>query len=135
MDAKAQRRKGENELSRRVIGAAIEVHRRLGPGLLEAIYEECLCVELRRLRIPHERQKPVPIVYREVLVGPAYRLDLLVGGILVVEIKATETRAAIHAAQLLTYLRLTGCRLGLVINFGLQTVREGIERVVNNLLD
>ena len=133
LDAKALRRRGENELSHAVIGAAIEVHRELGPGLLENIYEECLCIEIERRGIAYERQKPVPVIYKGVPVGIEYRMDLLVDGILVVELKALETRAALHAAQLLTYLKLTGCKLGLMVNFGLETIRDGIERVVNGL--
>ena len=135
MDAKARRRKGENELSHDVIGAAIEVHRELGPGMLETVYEEGLCFELMGRGIRYERQTPVPVIYKGVQVGVEYRLDLLVEGILVVELKASEKRAPLHAAQLLTYLRLTGCKLGLLINFGQETVRDGIERVVNGLSD
>jgi GxxExxY protein len=133
LDAKAQRRRDENELSYAVIGAAIDVHRELGPGLLESIYEECLCIELRNRGIGYERQRAVPVVYKGVDVGIGYRLDLLVERVLVVELKVSETCAAIHASQVLTYLRLTGCRLGLLINFGMPTVRDGVERIVNDL--
>ena len=133
MDAKAQRRKEENHLSHEVIGAAIEVHRRLGPGLLESVYEECLSIELRNRGIAHERQKPVSVVYRGVDVGAGYRADLIIEGILIVELKAMATCAPVHKAQLLTYLRLTGCKLGLLINFGMETLRDGIERVADGL--
>jgi GxxExxY protein len=135
-NAKARRRKGrkdENELSYVVIGASIDVHRRLGPGLLEAVYEACLCAELDRVGVRYERQKAVPVVYDGAYVGIGYRLDLLVEGVLVVEVKAVAEMLPIHKAQLLTYLRLADCRLGLLINFGLETAREGIERIANGL--
>ena len=100
---------------------------------MEAIYEKCLCIEFDRRGIHHERQVPVPVVYRGVPVGVHYRLDLLVEKALVVELKVSEANTPVYRAQVLTYLRLMDCRLGLLINFGMATVRDGIERVVNGL--
>ena len=123
----------ENALSKVVIGAAIEVHRQLGPGLLESVYEECLAYELNRRHIPFERQKPIPVVYHEVHLDCGFRLDLLVDSLVVVELKAVDELAPIHQAQMLTYLKLTGCKLGLLLNFNEAKLRDGIKRVVLNL--
>lgn len=122
----------ENEITKEVIGAAIEVHRALGPGLLESAYEECLCRELALRSISFERQKPLPVGYKGVQLDCGYRLDLLVGGLVVVEIKAVDALAPIHEAQLLTYLRLGGWSVGLLINFNVPVVRDGIKRLVHN---
>lgn len=123
----------ENTLSNQIIGAALEVHRQLGPGLLESAYEECLAYELSLRSIPFERQKPVPVVYKGVQLDCGFRLDLLVGGLVVVELKAVDALMPIHQAQVLTYLKLTGCKLGLLINFNVLRLREGIKRMVLNL--
>jgi GxxExxY protein len=120
----------DQELTHVIIGAAIEVHRALGPGLLEAVYEECLSSELASRGVPFERQKPVPLVYRDVKLACGYRLDLLVAGRIVVEVKAIEAVAPIHEAIMLTYLRLSGCRLGLLINFHSAVLKDGIRRFV-----
>lgn len=117
------------ELSGVVIGAAVEVHRHLGPGLLESAYHACLAHELAGRGVPFQAQVPLPLVYKEVRVDCAYRLDLLVAGWLVVEVKAVERLDRIHEAQLLTYLRLTGCPLGLLINFHSPTLATGIRRL------
>ncbi len=122
----------DKQLTYEIIGAAIEVHRQLGPGLLESAYEECLCRELAIRNIPFERQKPLPLVYKDLKLDCGYRLDLLVGGRVVVEIKATESLAPIHEAVVLTYLRLSGCGLGLLINFHAMTLKSGIRRFVHN---
>ena len=123
----------ENKISASVIDAAIEVHRVLGgPGLLESIYEDALAHELGLRNIPIKRQLPVPILYKGVPVKDALRLDLLVDDCVVVEIKATENLLKVHSAQVLTYLRLTRGKLGLVLNFGQTLLRDGISRVVNN---
>lgn len=119
-----------NAVSHAVIGAAIEVHRALGPGLLESAYEECLAEEFRKRTIPFERQKPVPLVYCAVKLDCGYRLDFLVDGCVVVEIKAIEALAPIHDAVVLTYLKLSGCRLGLLINFHVEVLKRGIRRLV-----
>ena len=124
----------ENEISRVVVGSAIEVHRTLGgPGLLESVYEEALAWELGHRGLSVERQKPVPVVYKGRTLATPLRLDLLVGGKVILECKATSHYNEVFEAQLLTYLRLTGCRLGLVINFGEKKVIDGVHRVVNNL--
>ena len=123
----------ENELSKELIGAAIEVHRHLGPGLLESAYEEALCYELELRSIPHERQKYQSLNYKDKTLKTDYRIDLLVGGKVIVEIKARETVAPIDKAQTLTYLRLSGAKLGLIINFHEPLLKDGITRIVNNL--
>ncbi len=120
----------DSDLTHAVIGAAIEIHRALGPGLLEAVYEECLARELTLRAIPFERQKPVPLVYKDLKLECGYRLDLLVAGRIVVEIKAVETLAPIHESIMLTYLRLSGCKLGLLINFHTPVLKDGIKRYV-----
>ncbi len=118
------------EVSGRVIGFAIEVHRTLGPGLLESAYEQCLCHELTQSGIAFQRQVPVPIVYKGLELECAYRLDLVVNRQLIVEIKAVEKLLPIHSAQLLTYLKLTGIHAGLLMNFHTEVLRDGIKRVV-----
>lgn len=117
-----------NQITRDIIGAAIEVHRQLGPGLLESSYRECLCRELLLRGIPFEREKPLPLEYKGIHLGCGYRLDLLVAGGVVVEIKSVEALPPIHDAQLLTYLRIGGWRLGLLINFNVAVLKNGIHR-------
>ena len=118
-----------NELSGKVIGAAIEVHKVLGPGLLESAYEQCLCHELDLKGIPFERQKELPIEYKGVKLDCGYRLDVVVSSQLILELKACESLEPIHEAQLLTYLKLTGIKLGLLINFNMPVLKEGIKRL------
>ena len=118
-----------------IIGAAIEVHRALGPGLLESAYEACLVFELAEQGLKIERQKPLPVVYREVKLDCGYRLDILVENAVVVEIKVMDRLAPIHKAQLLSYLKLSGCKVGLLINFNVKVLKDGIVRVVNNFPD
>ena len=120
------------QLTHEIIGAAIEVHRTLGPGLLESAYEECLARELKLRRIPFERQKPIPLVYKDVKLDCGYRIDLLVDSRVVVELKAVEALAPVHDAVVLTYLRLSDCRIGLLINFNIAVLRDGIRRLVDN---
>jgi GxxExxY protein len=120
----------ESDLTHKIIGAAMEVHRTLGPGLLESAYEECLARELVLQGAKFERQKPVPVVYKDVKLECGYRLDFLVESKVVVELKAVESLAPVHEAILLTYLRLSGCRLGLLINFNVATLKEGVRRLV-----
>jgi GxxExxY protein len=119
-----------NELTRTVIGAAMDVHRSLGPGLLESAYQQCLCRELEMRRIPFEHEKPLPLEYKGIRCECGYRLDLLVAGSLVVEVKSVEALAPIHEAQLLTYLRLGGWRVGLLINFNVPILKQGIPRKI-----
>ena len=122
----------EHLITQNIIGAAIEVHRRLGPGLLEATYEMCLAQEFKFQNIPFERQCSYPLVYREAVLESAYRIDFLVESQVVVEIKAVEAISKIHVAQLLTYLRLLNLRKGLILNFNVPALKEGIKRVSND---
>jgi GxxExxY protein len=122
-----------NELSSRIIGAAIEVHKTLGPGLLESVYEECLCHELRLKGFSFERQKLLPIQYKGKQLDCGYRLDIVVEKAIILELKSCERIELIHKAQLLTYLRLSGLHLGLLFNFNTLVMRDGIVRVVNQL--
>jgi len=124
----------ENEISRIIVEAAIEVHRELGgPGLLESIYEEAMVHELHLRGVRVDRQQPIPILFKGVKLATPLRLDLRVDGLVLVDIKSVETWNPIFQAQMLTYLRLTGLKLGLVINFGERRVVDGIHRVVNGL--
>jgi GxxExxY protein len=122
-----------NQITQEVIGAAIAVHRALGPGLLESAYQECLCQELALRRIPFERQVPLPLEYKGIRCECGYRLDILVAGVVVVEVKSIEAIAPIHEAQLLTYLRLGGWRVGLLMNFNVVVLKDGIRRKVLGL--
>ncbi len=124
-----------NELTDSVIGACIEIHRALGPGLLESAYEECLCHELSVAGIKFERQKPLPVRYKEVNLNCGYRLDLVVEQKLIVELKTVESLLPIHEAQLLTYLKLSGLTLGMLINFNVPVLKSGIKRIANNFQD
>ncbi|MBK8582381.1 MAG: GxxExxY protein [Flavobacteriales bacterium] len=124
-----------DELSEQIIGAAIEVHRELGPGLLESIYEHCLELELRKLGLTVLRQHKVNVEYKGAQLDLGFRIDLWVDGRVIVEIKAVEAKHPVHAAQLLTYLKLTDCRLGLLINFNQQTLVKGVNRVANGLIE
>jgi GxxExxY protein len=117
-----------NRITSDVIGAAIEVHRQLGPGLLESSYRECLCRELLLRGIAFEREKPLPLEYKGIHLGCGYRLDLLVAGCVVAEVKSIESLAPIHDAQLITYLRIGGWRVGLLINFNVAVLKSGIRR-------
>ena len=122
----------ENLLSNRIVGAAIEVHRELGgPGLLEAVYEEALTYELKEIGLDVQRQKNLPIIYKGIELEKRFVLDLLVENKVVIEVKAIEKFNAVYASQLLTYLRLGGYRLGMLLNFGNTYLKDGIHRVVN----
>ena len=123
----------EDNLSKEIIGAAIEVHRNLGPGLLESAYEECLCRELAICDIAFERQKPLAVSYKGVKLDCGYRLDIVVGGLIILELKAVDQIEPIHEAQLLTYLKLSNLKLGILINFNVPILRDGIKRIVNGL--
>ncbi len=117
-------------LSGQIIGAAIEVHRNLGPGLLESAYEECLAYELRQKKLSYERQKELPIVYKNLKLEYGYKLDLLVEDSIIVEIKSVEKIAPVHTAQILTYMRLANIKIGLLINFNVTVLKNGIKRFV-----
>jgi GxxExxY protein len=119
-----------NQLTGRVIGAAIEVHKTLGPGLLESAYEECLCRELDLHGLHYTQQKPLPIEYKGVKLDCGYRIDVLVEDVVIVELKSVESLEPIHEAQLLTYLKLTGRKVGLLINFNVPVLRDGIKRMM-----
>jgi len=120
----------ERELTQAIIGALIEVHKHLGPGLLESAYQKCFCRELTLRGIPYECERNIPINYKGVELDCGYRLDVLVHGRVLVEIKSVETLTAVHTAQLLTYMRLLGIRVGLLVNFNVPVLKEGIRRLV-----
>jgi GxxExxY protein len=122
-----------NQLSNKIIGAAIEVHKALGPGLLESAYEECLCQELELRGLHYERQKPLPVVYKGRKLDCGYRLDVVVENEIILELKSSETLEPIYEAQLLTYLKLSGLHLGLILNFNVSMMRDGIRRIVHEL--
>jgi GxxExxY protein len=119
-----------NKLTRDVIGAAIEVHKILGPGLLESAYEECLCHELKLRKISYERQKELAIEYKGIKLDCGYRLDIVVASKLILELKSCSNLEPIHKAQLLTYLKLTGIKIGLLINFNVHILKQGIKRII-----
>ena len=123
----------ENEISEKIIGCAIEVHKSLGPGLLESAYLECLNYELQKSGLKVEKQKSLPLIYKEVKLDAGYRLDLIVENKVIIEIKSVEALNDIHTAQVLTYLKLSGCKLGLLINFNVLRVVDGLKRLVNKL--
>ncbi len=122
-----------NKLTELIIGAAIEVHRNLGPGLLESTYEACLVYELERLGLKVERQKTLPIVYKGILLDQGYRIDLLINEQVIIELKAVDTILPVHEAQILSYLKHTGCKVGLLFNFNVKLLKNGgIHRFVKN---
>ena len=123
----------ENQISEIIIGKAIEVHRALGPGLLESAYQECLYHELINEGLKVEKEKPMPIIYKDIKLDHGYRLDLLVENKVVIEIKTVDTLIDVHTAQILTYLKLGDYKLGLLINFNVPLLKEGIKRYVNKL--
>lgn len=123
----------ENELSDKIIGCAIQVHKSLGPGLLESAYLECLYYELSEIGLKVEKQKPLPLIYKEVKLDAGYRLDLLVEDKVVIELKSVEALNEVHIAQVITYLKLSGCKLGLLMNFNVLRLVDGLKRLVNNL--
>jgi len=122
-----------NKTTEAIIGAAIEVHRHLGPGLLESAYEECLCEELTLRKIPFKRQIALPVMYKSKKLDVGYRIDLLVNDEVVVELKTVESILPIHEAQTLTYMRLGGWRVGLILNFNVTILKNGIKRLVYEL--
>lgn len=128
-DAEAQR---INRITEEIIGSAIEVHKVLGPGLLESAYEECLCYELSKRNLAFARQVDLPVAYKEIKLDCGYRMDLVVEDLVVLELKAVERITPIHEAQLLTYLKLYDSPVGLLINFNVPVVTHGIKRIVNN---
>jgi len=123
----------ENEISEKIIGCAIKVHKSLGPGLLESAYQECLFYELQKEGLNVEKQKPLPLIYQEVKLDVGYRIDILVENKVIIELKSVDTLNEIHIAQVLTYLKLSGCKLGLLMNFNVLRVVDGLKRLVNKL--
>ena len=123
----------ENEVATVIVDAAYRIHRQLGPGLLESVYQAVMEYELRKLGLRVQAKEPVPVVWEEVRIDKGFEADLIVEGVVVVELKSVEQLARVHKKQLLTYLRLTSCRLGLLINFGEELIGDGITRVVNGL--
>lgn len=123
----------ENEISKIVFEAGLKIHRKLGPGLFESVYEACLLYELKSEGLFVETQKILPVQYEELIINNAFRLDMIVERKVVLEIKAVDHIIPAHKAQLLTYLKMTGCKLGLLINFNEETFRAGVSRVVNGL--
>jgi len=121
----------ENEITSKIIGAAIEVHKALGPGLLESVYQECLYYKLQTTGLKVEKEKPLPIIFEEVKLECGYRMDLVVENRIVVELKSVERLQDIHLAQILTYLKLGNYKLGLLINFNVVMLKEGVKRVIN----
>lgn len=124
-----------NKITETIIGAAIDVHRALGPGLLESAYEACMVYDLIQSGLKVEQQKPLPVVYREVKLECGYRLDLMIENEVIVEIKSVEKLLPIHKAQLMSYLKLADCKVGLLINFNVELLKDGIQRVVINFPD
>lgn len=124
----------ENEISSKIIGAAIEVHKQLGPGLLESTYETCLAYELKQLGLDVKQQIALPVIYKEVKLKAGYRKDLLIENKVIVEIKSVDSLVDIHTAQLLTYIKLKDLKLGLLINFNSVRVIDGLKRVLNGYL-
>lgn len=122
-----------NALTHRIIGACVEVHRALGPGLLESAYETCLCRELSLIGLPFQRQVPLPVEYKGARLDPGYQLDLVIDGRVVVELKAVESLQPIHEAQIITYSKLTGLPAGLLVNFNVPTLIRGTRRFANTI--
>ncbi len=123
----------ENEISKLIVSSALKVHRALGPGLLESAYEACLFYELKKTGLRIEKQKPLPLVYEDVKLDIGYRVDIIVENKVIIEIKSVDTLSDIHLAQVLTYLRISNCKLGMLINFNVILIKTGIKRIVNNL--
>lgn len=119
-----------NALTEKIIGAAIEVHRHLGPGLLESAYESCLAYELEQLGLMIERQKALPLIYKEIHLEQGYRLDVLVEQKVIVELKVVDQITPVHEAQILSYLKFSGCHIGLLINFNVRLLKNGIRRFI-----
>jgi GxxExxY protein len=125
--------KKENELATKIIGCAIEVHKALGPGLLESVYEECLCKELSINKIKYKQQVNIPVLYKGIHIDCGYRIDIVADNCVIIELKAINELLPIHQAQVLTYLKLTKMKLGLLINFNVLLLKDGINRIVNKL--
>ena len=123
----------ENEISKIIFETALKVHKALGPGLLESAYEECMFYELKKAGLFVEKQKPLPLIYEEVKLEIGYRVDIIVENKVIVEVKSVDALNDVHLAQILTYLKLSGSKLGMLINFNVALIKNGIKRVVNNI--
>jgi len=123
----------ENEISKVIFDCALKIHKNLGPGLLESAYEECLFYELKKCGLNVEKQKALPLVYEEVKLEIGYRIDIIVENKVIIEVKSVEALNDVHLAQVLTYLKLSDCKLGMLINFNVAFIKNGIRRVANNL--
>jgi GxxExxY protein len=123
----------ENEISKIIFDCALKIHKNLGPGLLESAYEECLFYELKKYGLSVDKQKALPLIYEEVKLEIGYRIDIIVENKVIIEVKSVEALNDIHLAQILTYLKLSDCKLGMLINFNVAFLKNGIRRVVNNL--
>lgn len=123
----------ENDIAKIILDKAIKIHRKTGPGLLESAYQECLFYELDKAGLWVEKQKMLPLVYEDIKLDAGYRIDLFVNNKVVVELKSIETIAPVHIAQVITYLRLSGCKLGILINFNVALLKDGFKRIVNGL--
>ena len=119
-----------NKLTESIIGAAIEVHRHLGPGLLESVYETCLEYELKQLNLKTQRQKALPIIYKQLKLDQGFRTDLIVEDQVIVEIKAVDALSDVHFAQVLSYLKISGCKIGLLMNFNVKLLKDGLHRFI-----
>lgn len=134
LNVKPQKNKmSENEISKIIFDCALKIHKNLGPGLLESAYEECLFYELKKYGLNVEKQKALPLVYEEVKLEIGYRIDIIVENKVIIEVKSVESLNDVHLAQVLTYLKLSDCKLGMLINFNVAFLKNGIRRVVNNL--
>ncbi len=125
----------ENEISQIVVDCALKVHKALGPGLLESAYEECLFFELKKAGLVVEKQKALPLVYESVKLDIGYRIDMIIENQFIVEVKSVEALNEVHLAQVLTYLKLSNCKLGMLINFNVKLIKDGIKRVINGTLE
>ncbi len=123
----------ENEISKVIFDCALKIHKNLGPGLLESAYEECLFYELKKCGLKVEKQKALPLIYEEVKLEIGYRIDIIVENKVIIEVKSVDALNDVHLAQILTYLKLSDCKLGMLINFNVTFLKNGIRRVVNNL--
>jgi len=123
----------ENEISKIIVDKCLKIHKKLGPGLLESVYEEVLFYELKKSDLPCKKQVPIPVIYEDIKLDLGFRADMIVGDKVIIELKAVENIMPVHKKQLLTYLKLTGLKLGLLINFNVELIKNGITRIVNNL--
>jgi GxxExxY protein len=123
----------ENSIAKIILDKAIKVHRRTGPGLLESAYQECLAYELDTAGLFVEKQKMLPLIYEDIKLDAGYRIDIMVNNKVVIELKSVETIAPVHIAQVITYLKLSGCKLGILINFNVALLKDGFQRIVNGL--